>query len=114
MIITKSEPFTKEEIEKLRGRQDYAKVTVDLERDLIVVGTQLHADGEKILLEKGGRQNDIWGGGINFKDKIIDATAVLNIRPRLGNDSMEILGPERREKFIGIVRKYFAKLWMIR
>lgn len=86
---------------------DYLKLTVDIENGWMVAGGELHADGEKILLEKGSKQDDIWGGGINLLDKQIDTTAVLNFRPRIGNDSMEILDPTKREKFIKIAKTFF-------
>ena len=105
--------LTREEIIELQEVYgDYVKLTIDLEKEWVVAGGELHADGEKILLERGGGQDDIWGGGINFESKQVDTTAVLNLRPRLKNDSLEILDSQRREKFIRIVRKYFAKLWL--
>lgn len=105
-------PLSKEEIIELKeGFDDYVKITADIESEVIIVGCELHADGERILLEKGSKQDDIWGGGINLKDKIIDTTAVLNLRPRVGNDSMEILDIQKREKFVSIVKRYFDKLW---
>ncbi len=105
-------PITSGEINNLRKIYgDYLKLTVDIEKECLVAGRELHADGEKILLEKGSQQDNIWGGGINLKEKSIDATAVLNIRPRLGNDNLEILDPERREKFLQIVKKIFQELW---
>ncbi len=104
--------LSKTEIEETRKEfGDYVKVTVDLDIESIVVGCELHADGENILLEKGSKSDNIWGGGINLKDKIIDTTAVLNIRPRLGNDSMEILDSIKRERFVNIVKRYFQELW---
>jgi hypothetical protein len=104
--------LTKEEITGLRKKYgDYIKLTIDVENEWVVVGGELHADGEKILLERGSRQDNIWGGGINFTDKIIDTTAVLNIRPRLNNDNLEILDAEIRKKFHAIVTEYFAILW---
>lgn len=90
---------------------NYVKLTVDLENKWVVIGPELHADGEKVLLEKGSNQDKIWGGGINLKDKVIDTTAVMNLRPRLNNESMEILDSERRTKFIGIVKEFFGVLW---
>lgn len=105
--------LNKKELEEFRKRYgDYVKLTLDIENEWIVAGGELHADGEKVLLEKGSRQDNIWGGGIDLKDKIIDTTAVLNLRPRLGNDSMEILDSAKREKFVSMVRKYFGKLWL--
>lgn len=90
---------------------DYTKLTVDIENGWMVASVKLHADGEKLLLEKGSLQDNIWGGGLNFQNKQIDTTAVLNLRTRLNNDSLEILDPQRREKFINLVKNYFQKLW---
>lgn len=106
------QPLKKEEIFRLRrvyGR--YLKLTIDVENHWLVAGGELHADGEKILLEKGSNQDNIWGGGLSLKDKQIDTTAVLNLRPRMDNDAMEILNPKLRGKFISIVKNYFRKLW---
>lgn len=104
--------LNKDEIEKLENEfGHYVKITADIEKGLLVVGGELHADGERILLEKGGKQDHIWGGGINLRLKEIDTAAVLNLRPKLGNNSMEIIDPNRREKFINLVKYYFAKLW---
>lgn len=84
---------------------NYFKVTVDIDKEILVAGCQLHADGEKILLDSGSLQDNIWGGGINLKTKEIDSIAVLNLRPRLKNNSLEILDPHRRDKFIQVVTK---------
>lgn len=106
-------PLTTEEINNLQKTLgDYLKLTVDIEKECLVAGGELHADGEKLLLENGSHQDNIWGGGINLKDKQIDATAVLNLRPRLGNDNLEILDPQRRAKFFDIVKKIFQNLWL--
>lgn len=105
-------PLSKEEIEDIQKEfGDYVKITLDLENGWMVVGSELHADGEKELLLKGSSSDNIWGGGINLKDKTIDATAVLNLRPRLGNDSMEVLDPIKRQRFFDIIKKYFVILW---
>lgn len=101
-----------EEIRSLQNKfGDYAKMTIDLASKWIVIGGELHADGENILLEKGSHQDDIWGGGIDFSSKQIDTTAVLNLRPRLNNDNLEILDPVKRQLFIQIVKDYFKDLW---
>lgn len=97
------------ELEKEFGK--YLKLTIDIEKEIAFAGQKLHADAEKILLEEGSLQNDIWGGGIDFRDKLIDTTAVMNLRMGLKNDSMEILDPQKREKFVKIVKKLFSELW---
>jgi len=104
-------PLSKEELKEIRNQYgNYIKVTVDIEKEIVVLGCELHADGEKILLEKGSSQVDIWGGGIDLESKIIDATAVLNLRPRFENTSIEILDKKRREAFLKIVKRYFNEL----
>lgn len=90
---------------------EYFKITADVEEGKIAAGCELHADGEKILLEKGSKQENIWGGGIDLINKEIDTTAVLNYRPNLNNNSMEILDPTIRNKFIAVVKNIFAVLW---
>ncbi len=86
---------------------EYAKITADIENSWLVIGPELHADGEKLLIEQGSTNENIWGGGINLNNMEIDTTAVMNIRPSLNNNSMEILAPERREKFILVVKEIF-------
>jgi len=105
-------PLTKIEIEEIKKEfGNYVKVTTDLENEWIMVGCELHADAEETFFEKGSKQDNIWGGGVNLVDKIIDTTAVLNIRPRMNNDSMELLDPEKREKYVRIVKNLFEELW---
>ncbi len=105
--------LTKREIVKLRQEYgDYIKLTVDVANEWIVAGGKLHADGEKALIEKGSKQENIWGGGIDFVSKQVDTTAVLNIRPRLGNDNLEILNPDIRNKFLAIIEELFKILWL--
>ncbi len=79
--------------------QDMVKVVVDVERGMICVGGNLHADGEKILLEDGSKQSNIWGANFyprHSPEERIEYTALINIRPAQNNPSMEILDPELR------------------
>ncbi|PIS21135.1 hypothetical protein COT52_00175 [candidate division WWE3 bacterium CG08_land_8_20_14_0_20_43_13] len=111
-MIDTNRPLIVKEVNKIQKEYgSYVKVTADLETGWVVIGTELHADGEKILLEKGSKQDNIWGGGINFKDKMVDMTAVLNLRPRLSNTGLEIIDPQRRKKFEEICKVIFQELW---
>ena len=105
-------PLTANEITELKTQYgNYLKLTIDLDKEIVVAGCLLHADGEDMLLHNGSKQKDIWGGGINLETRAIDAIAVLNLRPNLDNSSLEIINSERREKFINIVKKIFQTLW---
>lgn len=91
-----------------RAKKDYGiyiKVTMDLESKVVFIGGEYHADAEKILLESGAKQENIWGGGINLETKNIDANAIINLRR--GNDSTEILDGSSRKEFIKTTKKLF-------
>jgi len=84
----------------------YIKLVADIDQKILYGGSEFHADMEKILLDTGSLQNNIWGGGVNLKTKIIDCRAVANIRGGI-NPSLEILDPVNRQKFLSIVKQYF-------
>ena len=109
MIITKSEPFTKEEIKKLRELFDvYIKTVIDIERKICSAGADRHFESEKILLGEGSKQSNLWGGGIDIEAKIIDFNSFINVRPNDKNTSNEIQDPKLRKRFEEL-SKYFFK-----
>lgn len=111
MIITKSEPFTKEEIEKLRELFDvYIKTAIDIKKEICSAGMDRHFEGEKILIDQGSQQSDLWGGGIDLEAKIIDFNSFINIRPKDNNTSNEIQSPEIREKYEKLTRYFFQEI----
>ncbi|MBI5490181.1 MAG: hypothetical protein HY905_22795 [Deltaproteobacteria bacterium] len=78
---------------------DMVKYVVDVRREVLAVGGELHADAERVLLAGGSRQADLWGA--NYRpgkgpDGCIESTALINIRPSQDNRSMDIQDPEVR------------------
>ncbi|HJX50760.1 MAG TPA: DUF5674 family protein [Candidatus Nanoarchaeia archaeon] len=64
MILTKREPFTIEEIKRLKELfAVYIKTVVDIEKKLCSAGCDRHFESEKILLQQGSKQKDLWGAG---------------------------------------------------
>lgn len=111
MIITKSKPYTKEEIDKLREVFDvYIKTVIDIKKKTCCAGMDRHFEGEKILLEQGSSQSDIWGGGIDLETKIIDFNSFINIRPTQKNPSNEILDPEIRKQYKDLTKYFFKEV----
>ena len=69
---------------------DFVKAVVDVSRRVMVVGGELHADDEAILLDQGSRQEDLWGINLypsDDQDDWIEFDSMINIRPRQGNRS---------------------------
>ena len=76
------------------------KYVVDISNGSLALGGEMHSDAEKILLENGSIQENIWGANIYpWGDTVeIEYTSLINIRPTSGNRSMEIQDEIIREK----------------
>jgi len=111
VIATKSKPYTKDEIERLKEVFDvYIKTVIDIKKKICSAGVDRHFEGEKILLEQGSSQSDIWGGGIDLETKIIDYNSFINIRPSQKNPSNEILDPEIRKLYKDLTKYFFKEV----
>lgn len=109
MIINKTDPFTKEEIEQLKEEFGfYIKIVIDVEKKICIAGMNMHYDGEKILLDQGSNQINLWGGGVDLETKKIDFNSFINIRPNQNNDSNEIQDLDIRDQFKKLM-EYFLK-----
>ena len=74
-----------------RHFQDMVKFVADIERGVIAIGGELHADQEAVLLEDGSAQRDVWGANYypgRGADDCLEYTSLINIRPAQDNRSM--------------------------
>jgi len=111
MIVTKTIPYTKEEIEKLKEQFDvYIKTVIDVENKICSAGCDRHFDSEQILLEQGSKQENLWGGGIDLETKVIDFNSMINIRPQQNNTSNEIQNAKIREEFEKLTKFFFKEI----
>lgn len=89
------------------------KAVVDLQRGILVVDAEMHADQEQYLLEQGSKQNDLWG--INLypakfgSDDFIEFDSMINIRPRQQNMSLGVDDPGIRAKIVQLVSAKVVK-----
>jgi len=112
MILTKTTPYTKEEILKLREQFDsYIKIVIDIEKRICSAGCDRHFESEKRLLDQGSKQENIWGGGVDLETKTIDCNSFINIRPIQGNMSNEIQDPKARKFFEEITTHFFQDIY---
>jgi hypothetical protein len=74
------------------------KIAVDIRRSALAGGGEMHADCERILLDNGSEQDDIWGANWYPSEQRVEYEALINIRPRLGNRSMLIQSEEIRRR----------------
>jgi len=85
---------------------DLMKVVVDVNKNILAIDAEMYADLEKLLLENGSEQYDLWGANVypnRINDDFIEFTSFINIRPNQNNRSMEINNIEIREKVKKII-----------
>lgn len=109
-IVVVESRIARSELFRLVGAYfgDMVKLVVDVSREVVAVGGELHADAEQLLLEQGSRQADLWGANYypgRGVDGCLEYTALINIRPSQGNPSMEVQDAETRQSIRSIVSR---------
>lgn len=108
------EIMTLDELNKMAEERfgNMVKAVVDIEKEIMAVDAELHADEEAELLENGSKQENLWG--INIypempKGEWIEFDSMLNLRPSQGNRTRGVDKPEIRQKIVEIVNKLVKK-----
>ena len=102
--------ITKAELKEIAENQfgDFVKAVVDLEKGIMAIGAELHADEEATLLERGAQQKNLWGVNLypeKSGDEWIEFNSMINIRPSQGNTSRSVEDPKIQEKIREVVAK---------
>ena len=108
--ILVSEPMSTQQLreagEELYG--DMVKAVIDIEKGVMAVGAELHADEEAFLIERNSRQENLWGINLYMTrpmPEMVEFDSMINIRPRQNNRSRGVENPDLREQIIGVVRR---------
>ena len=107
-IIVITAPISVEQLAEIAALRfgDMVKAVVDTKRRLLALGGDLHADEERVLLEQGSEQIDLWG--INIypgapRPDWIEFDSLINLKPRLGNRSRSVDNASTRQLITEIV-----------
>ena len=112
-ILIVREPVRAEDLKRLvQLFGDMVKFVADIERGVLSLGGDLHADGEALLVQDGSRPADLWGG--NYYPGLgpaecIRYTSLINIRPRQDNLGMEVKDPAVRARIEALVFRLVGK-----
>lgn len=97
-------------VEETTYFEDMVKCVVDIDRELIAINAELHADLEALLLENGSEQKSLYGINILFDEHEIEFDSLINPPrnrdagyPRAGRT---VADPSARRKIEEIVAKW--------
>ena len=103
-----AESVSREALKKIAENQffDMVKGVVDIEKGIMALGGELHADEEALLLEQGSQQRNLWGINLypgNDGEDFIEFDSMINLRPSQKNRSRGVNDPNIRKNIIAIV-----------
>ncbi len=105
--ISKAEVF--ENAEFFFDDLGMVKAVVDIDRGLLALDADLHADLEGLLLQDGSEQESLWG--INLYQDVddeffIEYDSLINIRPRQGNRSRGVDDERIRARITEVISRW--------
>jgi len=104
-----------EELKKMSEKMfaRLVKAVVDIEKEIMVVDADLHADEELLLLEQGSDQKNLWGINIHpnhvDNDNWIEFDSMINLKPAFGNRSRDVEDSKTKERIRNIVEKLITR-----
>lgn len=107
-ITLVKKPITLETLKRIANEtgSELVKAVVDIKLQVIAIGGYMHADEEKLLLEEGSTQDNLWGINIYLdKDRKnwIEFDSMINVRSRQNNRSRGVEDLIIRKKIIDII-----------
>jgi hypothetical protein len=96
--------------EKMFG--NLVKAVVDVEKGIMAIDAELHADAEAYLLENGSNQRNLWGINLYPEvhgDDFIEFDSMTNLRPSQGNRSRGVEDIKIKEQIKEVVNKLIKR-----
>ena len=100
--------ITRDELQEIANERfgDMVKGVVDITKEIMALGGELHADEEAFLIREGSEQKNLWGINLYPQkegENFIEFDSVINIRPSEGNRSRGVEDTDIQKKIIEIV-----------
>ena len=114
-IITKSQKVKLEELKKEAQKMygNLIKGVVDVKKEIMVIYGKMHSDEEKLLLDNGSKQENLWGINI-YPNKYpeegwIEIDSIINLRPSQGNFSRTVEDKNLATRIVKIAEALIEK-----
>lgn len=88
---------------------DMIKGVADVKLGLLALDAELHADLERLLLESGSAEEELWGFNLYPEEEgedFIEYDSLINIRSWQNNPTRDVLNPDVREAIKQIVEQF--------
>ena len=106
-----TEKISRQQLKELASNTfvDMIKCVADVNRGLLAVDAELHADLESMLLENGSEQEFLWGFNLypdETGEDFIEFDSLINIRAWQGNRSRDVENEGVRKQIKELVSKF--------
>ena len=113
-MLILNNPISRAELKEYAAKTfgDMIKCVADVDKGLLAIDADLHADLERMLLENGSEQASLWGFNLypeETGDDFIEYDSLINIRYWQGNPSRDVLDKAVRQKIVSIVEKFITE-----
>ena len=112
-MIILEKPISRAELKEYAANifGDMIKCVADVDKELLAIDADLHADLERLLLENGSLQTSLWGFNLypDETDDFIEYDSLINIRSWQGNPSRDVMNQEVRDKIANIVDTFITE-----
>lgn len=85
---------------------DFVKGVVDIDKNILGLGGELHADIEAVLLEQGSEQKSLWGINL-YPDQalpdMLEFDSMINLRPNQNNRTRGVDDPGLQQRILELV-----------
>ncbi len=108
-IILVDKPIARPQLKKAAQEiyGDMVKAVVDVEKGIMAISGELHADQETFLLERKSRPENLWGINL-YPDRefpeMVEFDSMINIRPRQNNRSRGVEDAKIRDRIVAVVK----------
>jgi len=109
LVMKQIEKITIQELQNMADKMfgNLVKAVVDVEKEILVVDAEMHADEEQYLLEKGSKQENLWGINLypeKTGEDFIEFDSMINLRPSQNNRTRGVNDEKVQERIISIVK----------
>ena len=103
-------PIKKAELTQIASEQfgDFVKAVVDIDKKIMAIGGEMHADEEALLITQGSKQENVWGVNLypeRHDEEFIEFNSMINLRPSQGNRSRGVESEEIRNQMRAVIKK---------